>query len=406
MSVAGRKILVCVSGGIAAYKTVHVVRDLTLLGAEVHVLMTRSAERFVGKQTFASLSGNQVQTEIFGDTPEVPHVELARSADLVVVAPATANVMAKTAVGLADDIVSATLLTATCQILFVPAMHTEMWENPATRANLSTLSTRGVHILGPESGALSSGDEGPGRMVEPEEIVERALSLLGSSTELEGRTVVVTAGGTREAIDPVRYLGNNSSGRMGYLVAEEAVRRGAKVTLISAPSPLTPPPGADVVRVESAAEMREAVLAAAGTADVIVKAAAVADFRPDADSPTKLKKSGGPPDLKLVPTTDILAELGRSPELRKPGGVLVGFAAETEEDDVRLGELAALKLRNKGADLVVANRVGVEDSGFEVATSRAVLASASGVEDLGSTSKRAVAGALMDAAVELLQARR
>jgi phosphopantothenoylcysteine decarboxylase/phosphopantothenate--cysteine ligase len=392
----GRKVLHCVTGGIAAYKAVEVARTLTQLGADVHVLMTASAQRFVTPLTFAAVSRNRVTTEVFDDSPEVAHVELARGADLAVVAPATANGLARLAHGLADDAFSATMLMARCPVLLAPAMHREMWEHPATAANVATLRERGATVLGPARGALISGDEGPGRMVEPHAITEAALGLLARAASLAGRRVVVTAGGTQELIDPVRFIGNRSSGLMGFAIAEEAAARGAKVTLVAGATSAPPPGPVDLVRVRSAAEMREAVLAAAPDADVIVKAAAVADFRPEGAADRKLKKAAGPPELRLVPTPDILAELGHSPALRKPGAMIVGFAAETEADPDRLGAVALEKLRAKGADVIVANDVASSDSGFGTRTNRAVIATAAGVRDLGLVSKRALAAALLD----------
>ena len=398
----GKKIVVCVSGGIAAYKVVQVVRDLALAGADVRVCLTRSATRFVGDQTFASMSGNAVYTELFGTGPDVPHVELARGTDLVIVAPATANLMAKMAHGLADDIVSATLLTSTCPVLVAPAMHTEMWENPATAANVELLRDRGIEFVGPASGALSSGDHGPGRLVEANEILGAAAMRLAKSQDLAGRRVVVTAAGTQEPIDPVRFIGNRSSGLMGFTIAEEARRRGAKVTLVAGPNNLADPHGMDIVRVRTAAEMRDAVVAAAASADVIVKAAAVADFRIDDPAGLKLKKAEGPPEIRLVPTVDILAELGGNHDLLKPGAILVGFAAETEPDPEKLAEVARAKRSAKGADVIVANDVSSPDSGFEVPTNRAVIAAADGITHLGLVTKKELASGLVDRIVVLL----
>lgn len=398
----GRKILLAVSGGIAAYKVVQVARDLTQLGADVRVLMTPSAKRFVGPQTFAALTDNPVATKLFGRGAEVPHVELARGADLAIVAPATANTIARMAHGFADDLMSATLLTARCPVLVVPAMHTEMWDNAATETNIGLLRERGITILGPASGALSSGDEGPGRMVEPPAILEAAAAILGRVSDLAGKRLLITAGGTREPIDPVRFIGNHSSGRMGYVLAEEAAKRGAKVILVSGATNLQPPPGVEVVPAHTADEMRDAVLSHAAEADVVIKAAAVADFKPSDSALKKLKKSEGAPHIDLIPTPDILRELGSHPELRKPGGILVGFAAETEPDPDRLGELAEQKRKDKGADIIVANQVGVIDSGFEVATNRALIASPEGVEHLGLTTKLAVSHELLDRIADLV----
>ena len=401
----GKKVLVCIAGGIAAYKVAHLVRDLARSGAEVHVLMTPAATRFVGEQTFAALSGNPVGTQLFGAGADVPHVELARGADLTIVAPATANLIAKMSHGLADDLVSATLLTVRGPVLVVPAMHTEMWENEATEANIATLHERGIETVGPVEGELSSGDRGPGRMVEPEDIFGAAADLLGRSQDLAGMRFVVTAGGTQEPIDPVRFIGNRSSGLMGFAIAEEAARRGAKVSLIAGPTNLLDPPGMDITRVRTAEQMRDAVVAAAPAADVVVKAAAVADFRHSAPAGRKLKKADGPPEVRLEPTPDILAELGASPHLRKDGGFLVGFAAETEPDPAALARLAELKRASKGADLIVANDVGSHDSGFEVPTNRAVIAGPDGTTEVGLVTKKALARALVDAIAALLAAR-
>jgi phosphopantothenoylcysteine decarboxylase/phosphopantothenate--cysteine ligase len=403
---AGRTIVVCVAGGIAAYKVVHVVRDLTLAGADVRVVMTPSARQFVGVQTFAGVSGNPVATELFDDAAEAPHVELARVADLVVVAPATANSLAKMALGIADDVFSATVLMARCPVLVAPAMHTEMWEHPATRARAAELAGRGVHYVGPASGALMSGDEGPGRLAEPQEIVAAALELLGRRNDLAGRRVVVTAGGTQEPIDPVRFIGNRSSGLMGFSVGRAALERGASVTIVAGATSADPPAGATVVRATTAADMRSAVLGLAESADAIVMAAAVADFRPERSAARKLKKAAGPPELELVPTADILAELGADEARAAHGAVLVGFAAETTADLAELARVAENKRAAKGADLVLANDVASSDSGFGVRTNRAVIASAEGVSDLGLVTKDEVADAIADQLVKLLDAGR
>ena len=403
-SVQGRKIVFCVTGGIAAYKVVQAVRDLAQLGADVRVVMTKSATSFVGEQTFASLSGNPVLTKLFGHGPDVPHVEIARGADLAIMAPATANSIARIAHGFSDDPVAATLLTVRCPILVVPAMHTEMWENPATVANVELLAERGMRVLGPASGPLSSGDEGPGRMVEPEEIVRAAQELLGRTERFAGKRFLVSAGGTQEPIDPVRFIGNRSSGRMGFTIAEAAAAQGAKVSLVSGPTPLPTPHGVDLVSVRTADEMYEAVAERAPAADVIVMAAAVADFKPDRSVGHKLKKAAGAPEVHLVPTVDILHELGHHAEMRKPGSILVGFAAETETDPTKLGELARTKLESKGADVIVANDVASPDSGFDVRTNRAVIASRTEdgrVRDLGLVSKGDLARALLEAIAPL-----
>jgi len=399
----GKKILVCVTGGIAAFKVVAVVRSLAETGADVRVVMTPSAHHFVGAQTFAALSGNPVATEMFGSGADVPHVELARGADLVIVAPATANAVAKMALGFADDLFSAVLLTVRSPVLVAPAMHTEMWEHPATQRNVAALEERGITLIGPSEGALSSGDSGAGRMSEPDEIVRAGLRALGRAGDLAGVRALVTAGGTQEPIDPVRFVGNRSSGRMGFAIAQEAAARGARVTVVAGATSAEPPPGIEVVRVATADEMRAAVLERAPECDVIVKAAAVADFKPREAVDRKLKKASGPPEITLVPTPDILAELGSSPGLRKARGILVGFAAETEPDPGVLGRLAEGKRRSKGADVIVANDVGSSDSGFGAATNRAVIASPDGLTDVGLVTKIALASALMDVVAELLR---
>ena len=398
----GKRILLGVTGGIAAYKSAFVARSLAQLGADVRVVMTASAERFIGAQTFASLTGNPVGRGMFEEGPDVPHVELARGAHLLIVAPATANALAKMAGGHADDLFSATALTCRCPVLVAPAMHTEMWEHPATLANAELLGARGVAFVGPGAGPLSSGDEGVGRMAEPDEIVAAALDLLAGAQDLAGLHVLVTAGGTQEPIDPVRFIGNRSSGRMGFAIAREAAARGAKVTIVAGPTTLSHPPGLDLVSVGTAEEMRSAVFERAPSADVIIKAAAVADFRPEHSEGRKLKKAEGPPQVSLLPTADILAELGAEPGLRKAGSVLVGFAAETQPDPQRLIEMAREKRAAKGADVIVANDVSSPDSGFSVPTNRAVIVGASGEVDVGLVTKTALARALIDEIVRLL----
>ncbi|HEX2239905.1 MAG TPA: bifunctional phosphopantothenoylcysteine decarboxylase/phosphopantothenate--cysteine ligase CoaBC, partial [Actinomycetota bacterium] len=299
--IQGRKVLLCVTGGIAAYKVAYVARELTQLGADVRVVMTRSAQEFVGAQTFAALTNNPVLTELFSAGPDATHVELARGAELAIVAPATANALSKLAHGVADDLFSATMLMVRCPILIAPAMHTEMWEHPATKENVTTLEQRAVTFVGPVVGELSSGDFGTGRMVEPEDIVAACRELLGRSQSLQGRRILVTAGGTQEPIDPVRFIGNRSSGVMGFAIAKAAQERGAKVTLVAGATGPAPPAGVDVVRVRTADEMRVAVLNVAPDVDVIIKAGAVADFKPVQSAPTKLKKAAGPPEINLVP---------------------------------------------------------------------------------------------------------
>lgn len=387
--------LLGVTGGIAAYKACILTRLLRLRGASVRVVMTRSAERFVGPATFAALSDHRVYTDLFEDAGHVLHVRLAREADIAVVAPATANVIAKLAFGIADDLLTSTLLEARCPFVIAPAMHTGMWEHGATQANVAALAERGLRIVGPVSGSLAAGDEGVGRMSEPEEILAAIEEVLSRGKDLARRRVVVTAGPTWEPIDPVRFVGNRSTGKMGFAVAAEAFARGADVTLVVGPGTVEPPEGPSVVRVTTAEEMRDAVIAAADGADAVVMAAAVADFRPEAYTETKIKKERGAPDIRLVPTPDILAELGRATGDR----VLVGFAAETE--DVEAG--GRQKLERKGLDLLVANEVGREGTGFGSETDRAAILSRTGEDEaLREWSKRELAGAICDRLAKLL----
>ncbi|MEV4457787.1 bifunctional phosphopantothenoylcysteine decarboxylase/phosphopantothenate--cysteine ligase CoaBC [Microbispora sp. NPDC049633] len=399
-----------VSAGIAVYKSCELLRLFTESGHDVRVVPTRDALRFVGEPTWAALSGNPVTTEVWESVHEVPHVRIGQSADLVVVAPATADVLARAAHGMANDLLTNTLLTARCPVVFAPAMHTEMWEHPATRANVATLRERGAIVIEPAVGRLTGADTGPGRLPDPAEIFEVCRRVLaGGREDLAGRHVVVSAGGTREAIDPVRFIGNRSSGLQGYALARTAVARGAEVTLVAANVTLPDPAGAKVVRVESARQLRDAVLAAAEHADAVVMAAAVADFRPVRQSDTKIKKSSAEPDpIHLVKNPDILAELGEIRRARReayaggdgpydatagrgraagdgagapgeatPGGprprVIVGFAAET--DDVLANGRA--KLRRKGCDLLVVNQVG-ENLAFGTPDNAAVVLTAEG----------------------------
>jgi phosphopantothenoylcysteine decarboxylase/phosphopantothenate--cysteine ligase len=392
---SGRRILLGVTGGIAAYKSCILTRLLRLRGAQVRVVMTRSAERFVGPATFAALSDHRVYTDIFDEEPGVLHIRLAHEADLVVVAPATANVIAKLAFGIADDLLTSTLLEARGPLVLAPAMHSGMWEKDATQSNVATLVERGARIVGPSRGSLAAGDEGIGRMSEPEEILAAVEELLARGRDLAGRRVVVTAGPTWEPIDPVRFIGNRSTGKMGFAVAAEAFARGADVTLVVGPGTVEPPEGPAVVPVTTAEEMRDAVLRAAEGADAVVMAAAVADFRPESASGSKIKKEGGAPELRLVPTPDILAELGAR------GGecVLVGFAAET--DDVE--SEGRRKLERKGVDLLVANEVGREGTGFGSETDRAAILSRTGEDEpLRDWTKSELASAICDRLAKLL----
>jgi len=349
---AGRRILLGVSGGIAAYKAAYLARRLVERGAEVRAVMSESATAFLGPQTLAGITGHPVSDRLFGSERPIPHTELGQWAELVVVAPATANLIAKLANGLADEVLSATLLATRAPIVLAPAMHTEMWEQPSVQRNLERLRADGHTIVGPQVGPLAGGDEGAGRMAEPDEIV--SVLEAGARADLSGWRVLVTAGGTREPLDPVRFLGNRSSGKMGYAVAQEAARRGAAVTLVSA-AWLPAPAGTQLLEVETAEEMAQAVLSRVSELDVVVMAAAVADFRPKHAESQKLERGDGPPEVTLEPTIDILAELAARPS--RP--FLVGFAAETGGID-----RALIKARSKGVDLTVANDVTLPGSGF------------------------------------------
>lgn len=388
---------------MAAYKAAFLARLLRTAGADVRTVMTRTATRFVGAETFSALTGNPARTDLF-DTPEsVLHVRLAHEADVAVVAPATADLLARLALGLADDLLTATLLEASCPLVVAPAMHTGMWNHPATRANLQTLRERGAVVVGPVEGPLSAGDEGPGRMAEPEEIVEAvAAALRAAAGPLAGRRVLVTAGPTHEPIDPVRFLGNRSTGRMGLAVAAEAAGRGASVTLVHGPIARPVPPGVEAVEVETAAQMKDAVVAGFAEADAVVMAAAVADFRPRRVAETKIKKGSGLAAIELEPTEDVLAALGAA---KRDGQVLVGFAAETGEDAELLAE-ASRKLQAKNADLIVVNRVGRAGTGFGSGTDlAAIVARSGGGAPLRMWDKRELAAAICDRLEDLLDSR-
>ncbi|MER6717930.1 bifunctional phosphopantothenoylcysteine decarboxylase/phosphopantothenate--cysteine ligase CoaBC [Streptomyces halstedii] len=372
------KVVLGVSGGIAAYKACELLRGLTESGHDVRVVPTAAALNFVGAATWSALSGHPVATEVWDGVHEVPHVRIGQGADLVVVAPATADLLARAAHGLADDLLTNTLLTARCPVVFAPAMHTEMWEHPATQENVATLRRRGAVVIEPAVGRLTGVDTGKGRLPDPREIFEvcrRVLDRGPAAPDLAGRHVVISAGGTREPLDPVRYLGNRSSGKQGYALARTAVARGARVTLVEANTALPDPAGADVLRAGTAVQLREAVLKAAADADVVVMAAAVADFRPAAYATGKIKKKDGqePEPVALVRNPDILAEVaaGRA----RPGQLVVGFAAET--DDVLANGRA--KLRRKGCDLLVVNEVG-ERKTFGSEENEAVVLGADGSE--------------------------
>jgi phosphopantothenoylcysteine decarboxylase/phosphopantothenate--cysteine ligase len=393
-------VLLGVAGGIAAYKACELLRRLTESGHSVRVVPTASALQFVGAATFEALSGQPVHTGVFADVPAVPHVALGKQADLVVAAPATADLLARAAHGRADDLLTAALLTARCPVLLVPAMHTEMWEHPATQDNVALLRARGVVVMEPASGRLTGRDTGPGRLPEPGEITELARLLLERADalprDLAGRRVVVSAGGTREPLDPVRWLGNRSSGRQGYALAQVAVQRGAAVTLVAAhTAELGDPAGVDVVHVGTTRELREAVLAAVKGADAVVMAAAVADFRPAAFAADKIKKGSTDPEpLALARNADILVELT---EARAPGQVIVGFAAETGDGTGDVLHHGRAKLARKGADLLVVNAVG-DGRGFEVADNAGWLLGSDGTEqELPTGSKALLASRVWDA---------
>ncbi|HEY2261752.1 MAG TPA: bifunctional phosphopantothenoylcysteine decarboxylase/phosphopantothenate--cysteine ligase CoaBC [Streptosporangiaceae bacterium] len=368
------RVVLGVGAGIAAYKACELLRLLTESGHQVRVVPTPDALRFVGEVTWAALSGQPVTTDAWTGVAEVPHVRLGQSADLVVVAPATADLMARAAAGMAGDLLTATLLTARCPVLYAPAMHTEMWEHPATQANVALLRRRGAIVLPPATGRLTGQDSGAGRLPEPAAIFAAAIALLDrgpAAPDLAGRRIVVSAGGTREEIDPVRFIGNWSTGTQGYALARTAVARGAEVTVVAANVALPDPAGVKVIRVVSAREMQDAVLAAAEGADVVVMAAAVADYRPAARSPGKIKKDGQPPPpIALTENPDILAGLGSS---SPPSQVLVGFAAETDTSPAG----ARAKLARKGCDLLVVNPVGA-GLGFGTPDNEAVVYGADG----------------------------
>jgi phosphopantothenoylcysteine decarboxylase/phosphopantothenate--cysteine ligase len=404
----GRRVVLGVSGGIAAYKAVEVCRRLVDAGAHIAPVLTEDALRFVGALTFSALASEPARTSLFDGPEPIPHTRLGQSADLVIVAPATAKLLGRYAAGISDDLLTATLLATRAPVLVAPAMHTEMWEHPAVQENLVTLRRRGVHVVDPVAGRLAGGDVGEGRLADPADIVAAAAAVLDGASpsdardearELLGVRVLVTAGGTREPIDAVRIITNRSSGKQGYAIADVAARRGAVVTLVTTigrPAPL----GAEIVSVQTAAEMQDAVLARAAESDVIVMAAAVADFRPKEPPARKLKKREGIPEIVLEPTHDFLVDLGRD----KPSGqVLVGFAAETDD----LVAHATEKLHAKRLDLIVANDISQPDAGFEVDTNRAVILDVDGgVEALPLLAKSELAGVILDKVAALLTPKR
>jgi phosphopantothenoylcysteine decarboxylase/phosphopantothenate--cysteine ligase len=390
-ALAGRRVVLGVSGGIAAYKSIEVCRRLVDAGAHVVPILTAGAQRFVGLATFAALASEPPRTSLFDDAHPIPHTHLGQTADVVVVAPATARVIGAYAAGISSDLLTATLLATRAPVVVCPAMHTEMWEHPAVVDNIALLRRRGVLVVEPESGRLAGGDVGSGRLAAPVTIVAATQSAL-TPQDLKGVRVLVSAGGTREPIDAVRVITNRSSGKQGHAIAEEAALRGATVTLVTtADRPV--PHGVDVVPVETAAEMADAVFARRGHADVVVMAAAVADYRPAEPVSHKLKKDAGPPRVELEPTVDILAALGRD---KAPGQVLVGFAAETD----RVAENAQRKMERKNLDLVVANDVSAPGAGFEHDTNAVTIFSSGGeARDVPLAEKRWVARAVLDAVV-------
>ena len=393
-TLSGRRIVLGVAGGIAAYKSVEVCRRLVDAGAHVSVIMTEDAHRFVGPVTFSALSSERVHTSLWDDDSAIPHTRLGQSADLVIVAPATARVLSAYATGYSADLLVATLIATRAPVLVCPAMHTEMWEHLSVQDNLAVLRARGVRVLDPESGRLAGGDSGAGRLADPARIVAAAAEVLGASRDMEGLHVVVTAGGTREPIDAVRVIANRSSGKQGYAVAAVAAERGARVTLVSTVD-LPVPPGVTVVCAETAAQMKSAVDTLAPSADVIVMTAAVADFRPVRTADGKLKKRDGAPEIVLEPTPDILAGLGAA---KRPGQTLVGFAAETDD----LESNALDKLRRKNLDMVVANDVSAPGVGFGHDTNAVTIyLSTGGQKSVSLASKRSVAVHLLDSVVQV-----
>jgi len=389
----GKQVVLGVSGGIAAYKAVELCRRMVDAGAHVVPVLTEGALRFVGRTTFDALGSERAWTTLWDEPHPIPHTHLGQRADVVVVAPATARVVGQYAGGISDDLLTNVLLATRAPVVLCPAMHTEMWEHPAVQDNLELLRKRGVHVVDPEEGRLAGGDVGAGRLAETATIIEAvsgALTSVPTADDLRGCRVLVTAGGTREPIDPVRFIGNRSSGKQGHAIAEEAAARGADVTLVTTTG-LPTSASISVVPVATAAEMEAAVLERAPRCDVVVMAAAVADFRPAAPATSKIKKSGGLPEVVLEATNDILAGLGAS---RRPGQVIVGFAAETH--DMRAN--AAEKLQRKGIDLIVANDVSEPGVGFEHDTNAVVILAADGsATDVPLAGKRDVARAVLDA---------
>lgn len=403
--VRGKRVVVGVGGGIAAYKACGLIRLLTESGCHVDVIPTEAALKFVGAATFEALSGNPVSTDVFSDVPSVRHVALGQRADLVVIAPATADLLARAAVGRADDLLTSTLLTARCPVLLAPAMHTEMWEHPATQRNVDTLRGDGLHVMPPARGRLTGADTGAGRLPEPADIARLAWLLLDGGTlpfDLAGKRVVVTSGGTREEIDPVRFLGNHSSGKQGHAIAALASARGAEVTLVTSSS-LPVPPAVTKIDIESARELREQTLEAAAVADIVIKAAAVADFRPADVSDSKLKKGsdGEPAEIRLTRNPDILADLvaARATGEVPSSCVLVGFAAETGDTSGTVLEHGRAKLARKGCDFLVVNEVGRDTTFGKDDNGGWILDSEGGEILVERASKDLLAARILDAVV-------
>ena len=398
------KVALGVSGGIAAYKAAEVVRLLQDRGIRVQVIMTQGAQQFVRPLTFAALSGEKVITEMFASGDEnaqpnidsaIEHIAVAQSIDALLVVPATADILAKFAQGIAGDFLTTLYLATTAPVVVAPAMNVNMWNHPATQANLETLRQRGVRIVEPGNGYLACGMTGPGRLAENDLIIAATMEALGASQELAGETVLITAGPTREKIDPVRYLTNRSSGRMGYALAEAALRRGARVLLVSGPTSLTPPGGAEFTSVESAEQMRQATMKLLPEASIVIKTAAVADYRPKSAAPQKIKRKGSM-SLELEPTTDILAELVRS----KSSQIILGFAAETEN----VLENARKKLMNKSLDAIVVNDVSREGVGFDSDRNAVTIITQSEVIEVPETTKWEVAQRVLDQVAKLRKA--
>jgi phosphopantothenoylcysteine decarboxylase/phosphopantothenate--cysteine ligase len=396
MTLEGRRVLIGVCGSIAAYKAAEVVRGLVKDGADVRVAMTDAATKFVAPATFAALSGHEVAVDLFAQPERVVHVELGRWAEAYVISGATASTLARLASGESPDVVSATYLMVRCPILVAPAMHTEMWEHPAVVRNVETVARDGAIVVPPGEGDLASGDFGVGRLADPPVIVEAVRRALAPA-DLAGVEVLVTAGPTREPIDAVRFISNRSSGRMGFALATEALRRGARVTLVSGPTSQAPPWGATVVTVETAQEMLDACLEHVEGSEIVVMNAAVADWRPAQSRPGKTPKAEVELSVELEPTTDIAAEIGR----RKGARILVAFAAETDDVETH----AQSKLASKGADLVVANRVGDTGTGFDSDTNDAMLVTGEGTEELPRLEKQALASVVWDRIGEIRRKR-